>query len=119
MRRRRLARGTPLAIATKDGTLYFPADGNTQLKVLLNAHVRATGTVVEKSEPMELKMPVGEKDQMIVRIEGGYRQITIQAPEKIPPAKLCLRARSTLGAYRIPWETGLLIPSGYRKSGYS
>jgi hypothetical protein len=82
-----LARGTPLAIATKDGTLYFPADGNTQLKVLLNAHVRATGTVVEKSEPMELKMPVGEKNQMVVRIEGGYRQITIQALEKIPPAK--------------------------------
>jgi len=25
-----------------------------------------------------------------------------------------LRARQSLGAYRIPWETGLLIPSGKR-----
>jgi parallel beta-helix repeat protein len=82
-----LARGVPLAIATDDGTLYFPADGNKQLKALLNAHVRASGTIVEKSEPMELKMPVGEKNQMVVRLEGGYRQITLQALKRIPAAK--------------------------------
>ena len=82
-----LARGTPLAIATKDGTLYFPADGNKQLKVLLNARVRATGTIVEKPEPMELKMPVGTKNQMVVRVEGGYKQITLQTLAKIPAAQ--------------------------------
>ena len=82
-----LARGTPLAIATDDGTLYFPADGNKQLKVLLNARIRATGTVVEKSEPMELKMSVGTKNQMVVRIEGGYKQITLQTLAKIPAAR--------------------------------
>jgi hypothetical protein len=82
-----LARGTPLAIATEDGTLYFPADGNKQLKVLLNAHVRATGTVVEKHEPMELKMPVGEKNQMVVRLEGGYKQIAIETLAKMPAEK--------------------------------
>ena len=79
-----LARGTPLAIATEDGTLYFPADGNKQLKVLLNARVRATGIIVEKHEPMELKMPVGEKNQMVVRLEGGYKQITLRTLAKAP-----------------------------------
>ena len=82
-----LARGVPLAIAASDGTLYFPADGNQRLKSLLNARVRASGTVVEKHEPMELKMPVGDKNQMVVRVEGGYNQITIQTLEKVPPAK--------------------------------
>ena len=82
-----LARGVPLAIATDDGILYFPADGNHQLKNLLNARVRASGTVVEKHDPMELKMPVGDKNQMIVRVEGGYKQITIQTLERISPAK--------------------------------
>lgn len=82
-----LARGVPLAIATDDGVLYFPADGNQRLKSLLNARVRASGSVVEKHDPMELKMPVGDKNQMVVRIEGGYKQITIQTLEKIPAAK--------------------------------
>lgn len=82
-----LARGVPLAIAAEDGALYFPADGNERLKSLLNARVRASGTVVEKHDPMELKMAVGDKSQMVVRIEGGYKQITIQTLEKIPPAK--------------------------------
>ncbi len=82
-----LARGVPLAIAADDGALYFPADGNQRLKPLLNARVRASGTVVEKHEPMELKMPVGDKNQMVVRVEGGYKQITIQTLEKIPSAK--------------------------------
>ena len=82
-----LARGVPLAIATDDGVLYFPADGNQRLKSLLNARVRASGTVLEKHDPMELKMPVGDKNQMVVRVEGGYKQITIQTLEKMPPAK--------------------------------
>jgi hypothetical protein len=82
-----LARGVPLAIATNDGTLYFPADGNERLKSLLNATVRATGTVVQKNEPMELKMPVGSSNQMVVRVEGGYRQITIQTLTPIKVAK--------------------------------
>jgi parallel beta-helix repeat protein len=82
-----LARGVPLAIAADDGALYFPADGNQRLKTLLNAHVRASGTVVEKHEPMELKMPVGDKNQMVVRMEGGYKQITIETLERIPAEK--------------------------------
>jgi len=36
---------------------------------------------------MELKMPVGDKNQMVVRLEGGYKQITIESLEKLPPAK--------------------------------
>lgn len=79
-----LARGVPLAIATDNGILYFPADGNDRLKGILNARVRASGTIVEKHDPMELKMPVGGKNQMVVRVEGGYKQITIQTLEKIP-----------------------------------
>lgn len=71
-------RGAPLAIATDDGTLYFPADGNLQLKPLFNTRVRASGAVVERNESMELKMPVGDKNQMVVRLEGGYKQITLQ-----------------------------------------
>jgi parallel beta-helix repeat protein len=82
-----IARGVPLAIAADDGALYFPADGNQRLKGLLNARVRASGTVVEKHDPMELKMPVGDKNQMVVRVEGGYKQITIQTMEKLPPTK--------------------------------
>jgi len=82
-----LARGVPLAIATDDGVLYFPADGNQRLKSLLNAHVRASGTVAEKHDPMELKMPVGDKNQMVVRVEGGYKQITIETLARIPAEK--------------------------------
>ncbi|PYT74711.1 MAG: hypothetical protein DMG39_02085 [Acidobacteria bacterium] len=74
----------PVTCSTDDGVLYFPADGNQRLKTLLNARVRASGTVVEKQDPMELKMPVGEKNQMVVRVEGGYKQITIETLEKIP-----------------------------------
>jgi hypothetical protein len=82
-----LARGVPLAIAANDGALYFPADGNQRLKSLLHAHVRASGAVVEKHDPMELKMPVGDKNQMVVRLEGGYKQITIETLVRIPAGK--------------------------------
>lgn len=88
-----LARGVPLAIATDDGTLYFPADGNARLKSLLNAYVRASGTVVDRHDPMELKMPVGKKNQMVVRVEGGYKQINIQTLEKIPGSQAPNRVR--------------------------
>ena len=82
-----LARGVPLAIATNDGALYFPADGNQRLKSLLNARVQASGTVIEKHDPMELKMPVGDKNQMVVRMEGGYKQITIETLTRIQAEK--------------------------------
>lgn len=82
-----LARGVPLAIAADDGTLYFPADGNQRLKTLLNARVRASGTVLEKHDPMELKMPIGDKNQMVVRLEGGYKQITIETLQRVPAEK--------------------------------
>ena len=59
-----------------------------QIKSLLNARVRASGTVMEKHDPMELKMPVGDKNQMVVRVEGGYKQVTIQTLEKIPAKRL-------------------------------
>jgi hypothetical protein len=35
-----LARGVPLATATDQGVLYFPADGNEPLKTLLNSRVQ-------------------------------------------------------------------------------
>jgi hypothetical protein len=53
-------------------------------KTLLNARVRVSGVVAEKHDPMELKMPVGEKNQMVVRVEGDYRQITIQTLARVP-----------------------------------
>src|SRR5258708_17464476 len=79
--------GAPLERVTKKGVFRFPADGNQRLKSLLNARVRASGTVVEKHEPMELKMPVGDKNQMVVRVEGGYKQITIETLARIPAEK--------------------------------
>src|SRR5207253_8968921 len=48
---------------TRRSSDLFPADGNQRLKSLLNARVRASGPVVEKHDPMELKMPVGDKNQ--------------------------------------------------------
>jgi len=50
-----------------------------RLKSLLNAPcpgLRHGGW--RKHDPMELKMPVGDKNQMVVRVEGGYKQITIE-----------------------------------------
>jgi hypothetical protein len=80
-----LARGVPLAIANEqDGALYFPADGNRQLSTILNQRVRVIGTVVRNSQPMELKMDVGESNQMAVRVDGGYNVVTIDTLEKVP-----------------------------------
>lgn len=71
-------RGVPLAILNDDDkSLYFPAEGNKQLYKFIGQRVRATGTAVEKAEPMELSMPVGEKNKLSVRVEGGYKVLTI------------------------------------------
>jgi hypothetical protein len=82
-----LARGVPLAIAGDDRALYFPADGNERLKPFLNARVRISGSVTDEHDPMELKMPVGDTNQMVVRVEGGYRQITIHTLTRVSSAK--------------------------------
>jgi len=74
--------GVPLAIVAEDGSLYFPADGNKQVAPLYGQHVKATGIVTEKSDPMELKMSVGQKNTMTVKVEGGYRVIEIQTLAK-------------------------------------
>jgi hypothetical protein len=71
-------RGVPLAILSEsDKKLYFPAEGNKQLYKFTGRRVRATGTSVDKSEPMELSMPVGEKNKLSVCVEGGYKVLTI------------------------------------------
>jgi hypothetical protein len=82
-----LAHGVPLAIAGDDGSLYFAADGNKRLSAFHGQHVKATGAVVTKAEPMELKMPVGEKNTMTVRIDGGYKLLTMESIAKAPAAK--------------------------------
>jgi hypothetical protein len=74
-----IARGVPLAIAGDDGALYFPADGNKRLAEFHGRRVRVSGTVTEKSEPMELKMPVGDKNTMAVKVEGGYKVVAIES----------------------------------------
>jgi hypothetical protein len=33
---------------------------------------------------MELKMQVGDTNQMVVRVEGGYRQVAIQTLTRVP-----------------------------------
>jgi len=77
-----MKRGVPLAIAGDDGSLYFPADGNTRLSALHGQHVKAVGSVTEKKEPMELKMPVGDKNTMTVKVEGGYKVIAMDSIAK-------------------------------------
>lgn len=39
--------------------------------------VRATGSAADKTEPMELSMPVDEKNKLSVKVEGGYKLLTI------------------------------------------
>jgi hypothetical protein len=71
-------RGVPLAILNdNDKKLYFPAEGNKQLYKFIGQRVRGTGTAVDKSEPMVLSMPVGEKNKLSVKVEGGYKVLTI------------------------------------------
>jgi hypothetical protein len=77
-----MTRGVPLAIASDDGSLYFPADGNKRLAAFHGQHVKVTGAVTEKTEPMELKMPVGDKNTMSVKVEGGYKVIDMESVTK-------------------------------------
>jgi len=70
----------PLAVLNEsDKQIYFAADGNKQLLPFRGQRVRVTGTVSEISDPMELKLPVGDKNQMYIRVEGGYKVVTIKA----------------------------------------
>lgn len=81
-----LKRGVPLAIANEaDGRLYFPADSKP-LAGLLGQRVEAVGSVVDKAEPLELKMPVGDANQMSVRVDGGYKVVTIEKLTKLAAA---------------------------------
>jgi|SRR5215468_389423 len=71
-------RGVPLAILSdSDKKLYFPAEGNKQLYSFIGQRVRAKGTALDKAEPMELSMPVGEQNKLSVKVEGGYKLLTI------------------------------------------
>ena len=79
-----MTRGVPLAIAGDDGALYFASDGNTRLSAFHGQHVKATGAVTGKKEPMELKMPVGDKNTMTVKVEGGYNLIELESVVKAP-----------------------------------
>ena len=79
-------RGVPLAIVNEaDGQLYFAADGK-QLMKFHHTRVEASGTSVHKTEPMELKMAVGDKNEMVVKVTGGYNVLTVEkiaaAPKK-------------------------------------
>jgi len=81
-------RGVPLAIVNDaDKKLYFAADGNASLTAHIGERVRATGTAEEKTDPMELSMPVGEKNKLSVRVDGGYEVLTIATLEKDAGAK--------------------------------
>lgn len=79
-----VARGVPVAIASEaDGQLYFPAD-QKQLQPYRDKRVTAAGTFVRKDEPMELKMPVGGKNEMSVKVTGGYNVLTIETLTATP-----------------------------------
>lgn len=80
-----VARGVPVAIANEaDKTLYFVDGGVAALSAKLHERVSVTGTVTKKREPMELKMPVGEHNEMTVRVDGGYKVIAIQTIGEAP-----------------------------------
>jgi hypothetical protein len=82
-----LKRGVPLAIANEsDGKLYFPADPKP-LVALLGQRVEVIGPVELKKEPMELKMHVGDTNQMSVRVDGGYNVVTVEKMRKLEAAK--------------------------------
>ena len=83
-----VARGVPVAIANEsDGQLYFPAD-QKQLQPYRDKRVTAAGTFIRKSEPLELKMPVGETNEMSVKVTGGYNVLTIEKLAAAPkPAR--------------------------------
>ena len=74
------ARGVPLAVVNDaDGQMYFAADGNARLLRFHHKRVRAEGVAVRKNDPLELKMPVGDGNEMAVTVRGGYNVLTIQS----------------------------------------
>lgn len=80
-----VARGVPLAIVNEaDGQIYFAADGAKRIGPFHHKRVTGTGTSVRKEEPMELKMAVGEKNEMAVKVTGGYNVITIDSLKAAP-----------------------------------
>lgn len=80
-----IARGVPVAIANEaDEKLYFLAGNAAAVGAMLHKRVRATGIVTRKREPMELKMPVGEHNEMVVRVNGGYSVIAIETVRPAP-----------------------------------
>jgi hypothetical protein len=83
-----VARGVPLAIVNEaDGQIYFAADGGKQIGPFHHKRVTATGTSVRKDEPMELKMAVGEKNEMAVKVTGGYNVLTIDTLAAAAPKR--------------------------------
>lgn len=46
------------------------SEGNKQLYKFIGQRVRATGMAVDKADPMELSMPVGETNKLSVKVEG-------------------------------------------------
>jgi len=82
-----LARGVPLANCGRRRRFLLSRRWQSRAQEPPQCPVRASGTVVEKHDPMELKMPVGDKNQMVVRLEGGYKQITIKTLSRIPAKK--------------------------------
>lgn len=80
-----VARGVPLAIVNEaDGQIYFAADGAKRIGPFHHKRVTATGTSVRKQEPMELKMAVGDANEMSVKVTGGYNVITIESLAAAP-----------------------------------
>jgi hypothetical protein len=80
-----VARGVPLAIVNDaDGHMYFAADGNKELLRFHHKRVRAEGVAVRKTEPLELKMPVGDGNEMAVTVRGGYNVLTIESIADAP-----------------------------------
>lgn len=83
-----VSRGVPLAIVNEaDGQIYFAADGGKQIGSFHHKRVTVTGTSVRKEEPMELKMAVGDKNEMAVKVTGGYNVITIDSLAAASPKK--------------------------------
>ncbi len=80
-----VARGVPLAIVNEaDGQVYFAADGSKRLSPFRYQRVSALGRAVRKTEPLELKMAVGEGGEMTVTVKGGYNVLTIESIAAAP-----------------------------------
>ena len=56
-------------------SFFFLAQSGVDIFTELETHLKLAAP---------LKMPVGEKNQMVVRLEGGYKQITLRTLAKAP-----------------------------------